>query len=132
MAKNLLNIRFAVRRPDNYISSLWRLWATRHGDVYLAVRSHAGVAKYSFHQSGICRSAFTKEYGTPKKMNDRAVFEWKRVETPINSENASRVAWIAFPTDFLSREIKKEQKNVTWVSAAPKGGATYFELAYTS
>lgn len=132
MSKNVLNLRFGVKRLDGYISSVWRLWATRHGDAYLAVQSHAGISKYSFHQSGICRSAFTTEHGTPEKMNDRAMFKWKRSTAHSHSVNASRVAWIAFPTDFLSREQIAERKEVTWIDAAPSGGATYLELAYTS
>ena len=128
MAKNILNLRFGVKRTDGYIYSIWRLWATHIGDVYLAVRSHAGVSKYSFHKSGICRSAFTSEYGKPEKMTDRAMFKWKRNVTPTIDDNATRVAWIAFPTDYLSRETKK----VTWIDAAPSGSATFIELAYTS
>lgn len=113
---------------------MWRLFATRNGDVYLS--SLGGVKKYSFHQSGICRNAFTNEYtekhGMPKNMTDRAMSKWKRNTTPLSNNNATMVSMIAFPTDFLSREQKAESKKVTWIDAAPSGGATYFELAYTS
>jgi hypothetical protein len=91
-----------------------------------------GIEKYSFHQSGICRSAFTKEHGTPDTMTDRLIFKWKRSDTPPESTGkASRVAWIAFPTDFLSRPQKELKKQITWIPAAPRGDATYLELAYT-
>lgn len=133
MSKNVFNLRFGVKRSDGYISSIWRLWATRHADVYLAVKSQAGVMKYSFHRSGICRSAFTKEHGIPRALSDRAMFKWRREQTPVQGVNeASRVAWIAFPTDYLSREASKEKKKVTWVDAAPSGGVTHIELAYTA
>lgn len=135
MSKNILDLRFGVKRPDGYISTVWRLYATRNGDVYLS-SSLRGVVKYSFHQSGICRNAFTNEHiekhGMPKSMTDRAMSKWRRNPTPLNSNEASMVAMIAFPTDFLSREQKTERKKVTWVDAAPSGRATYFELAYTS
>jgi hypothetical protein len=132
MAKNLHELRFGIRRDDGYISNIWRLWITRPGDVYLATRGTAGIQKYSFHISGICRSAFTKEHGTPPSMSDRALFKWTRGETPcIASGKAMRVAWIAFPTDFLSRTIEKNPKPTTWIPAAPSGGATYLELVYT-
>jgi len=133
MSRNLYNLRFGVKSSDGYVSSLWRLWVTRHGDVYLSVKSHAGVTKYSFHKSGICRSAFTKEHGVPEALSDRAMFKWRRKQTPIQGVNeASRVAWIAFPTDFLSRDVSKERKKVTWIGSAPSSGATHVELAYTA
>lgn len=132
MSKNILNFRFGVKRSDGYISSVWRLWATRHRDVYLALRSCAGTMKYSFHKSSICRDAFTLEHGVPQNLNDRAMAKWNRSVTPSNIENAARVAWLAFPTDFLSRRNDPIKKDVTWIDAAPAGGATYVELAYTS
>jgi len=64
-------------------------------------------------------------------MDDRAIFKWERFETPNEGNNVSRVAWIAFPTDYLSREKVKEKKKVIWLEAAPSGSATYIELAYT-
>ena len=91
-----------------------------------------GINKYSFHKSGICRSAFTKEHGTPSKMSDRKMFKWIRAETPpVTKGQATRVALIAFPTNFLSRSLKGIEKSTTWIPAAPHGGATYLELAYT-
>lgn len=138
MSKNILDLRFCVKRLDGYVSSLWRLWATRHGDVYLTVKHTTGqTSKFSFHQSGICRSAFTQEYiekhGMPEQMDDRAIVKWKRKETPvIGNGEFSRVAWLAFPTNFLSRATEIERKKVTWIDAAPNDGATYVELGYTS
>lgn len=132
MANNLYELRFGIRRHDGYASNTWRLWITRSADVYLATRGMAGIEKYSFHRSGICRSAFTKEHGAPQSMSDRAIFKWTRGETPpVSTGLASRVAWIAFPTDFLSRIAEKNPKPTTWIPAAPPGGATYLELGYT-
>lgn len=132
MAKNLADLRFAVRSPSGQVSSIWRLWATRHGDVYLATRTMAKIEKYSFHKSGICRSAFTNEHGTPKTMTDRAMFEWKRLSTPAAGEGkASRVAWLGFPTDYLSKPSDAGVEGMAWIEAAPAGGATYVEFAFT-
>lgn len=132
MAKNLADLRFAVRSPSGQVSSIWRLWATRHGDVYLATRKMAMIEKYSFHKSGICRSAFTTEHGTPKTMTDRAIFKWNRLPTPAAGKGqASRVAWMGFPTDYLSRPSNSNVKGVTWIEAAPTGGATYIEFFFT-
>ena len=133
MSKNLSNLRFKIRREDGYTSSAWRLWVTTPGDVYLAIKSMAGIEKYSFHRSGICRSAFTKEYGTPSSMNDRVISKWKRLSTPPRgSGQASRVAWLAFPTDYLSRLNEQENKKTLTIPAAPSGGATFLEMAFTA
>jgi len=132
MTRNIYNLRFGIKREDGYISNVWRLWITLSGDVYLTTRAMGGIEKYSFHQSGICRSAFTKEHGTPAMMSDRAMFKWIRAATPpMNSGTASRVAWMAFPTDYLSRITEMGGKEIIWIPAAPSGGATYLEFCYT-
>ena len=131
--RNLLDLRFGIRTAEGLESSLWRLWIARAGDVYLAVRSHAGVSKYSFHRSGICRSAFTAEHGTPRAMTDRAMFKWRRSPTPPRGVGtASRVAWLIFPTDFLSRPRPHKPGDVLWIPAAPANHAAHLELCYTS
>ena len=133
MGKNLFDLRFAVRRADGYTSLPWRLWITSQGDVYLASRSMAAVEKYSFHWSGICRHAFTKEHGPGRTMQDRVLQKWKRVETPMEGAGqASRVAWMAFPTDYLSRLVIKDAGKIHWIAAAPPGGAAYVDLAFTA
>jgi hypothetical protein len=132
MAKNLADLRFGIKGSSGWVSSIWRLWATRHGDVYLATRSMAKIEKLSFHKSGICRRAFTNEHGTPQTMTDRAMFKWKRPSTPAAREGkASRVAWLGFPTDYLSRPSNSDVEGVAWIDAAPAGGATYVEFAFT-
>lgn len=134
MAKNAVDLRFGVRRSDGCVSSVWRLWATKAGDVYLATRRMAAIEKYSFHKSMICRLAFTKEHGTPSTMADRAAYKWRRAPTtPAGSDRASRVAWLAVPTDYLSRLSEIDDgPSIVWIDAAPPGGATYIELAFTA
>ncbi len=132
MAKNLTDLRFGIQNPLGYESSIWRLWVTGHGDAYLAIRSMAKIEKFSFHQSGICRSAFTNEHGMPLTMTDRAMFKWRRMQTPLIGEGkAARIAVLGFPTDFLSKPSNSNNNDVFWISAAPVGGATYVEFAYT-
>ena len=132
MAKNLADLQFAIKSPSGQVSSIWRLWATRHGDVYLATRSMAKIEKYSFHKSGICRSAFTNEHGTPQTMTDRAICKWNRLPTPTAGDGkASRVAWLGFPTDYLSQPSASDVHGVVWLEAAPAGGATYVEFEFT-
>jgi hypothetical protein len=132
MAKNLTDVRFAIRGSSGQVSSTWRLWVTRHGDVYLATRSMAAIEKYSFHKSGICRSAFTSQASTPGTMADRAMFKWRRLATPeVGKDGGARVAWLIFPTDCLSSTFDSDDKPVRWIEAAPAGGATHVELAFT-
>mgnify|MGYP001351663978 CR=1 FL=1 len=131
MGKNLFDLWFVIEGEDGFCSSQWRLWITFPGDVYLTTRRMGGIQKYSFHKSGICRSAFTKEHGAPSAMPDRAICKWNRVQTPLaGAGGVSRVAWIAFPTDFLSRPTAPTAK-ITLITAAPPRGATYLELGYT-
>ena len=132
MAKNLYDLRFGIKREDGYISNIWRLWIASSGDVYLTTRRMGGIQKYSFHKSGICRSAFTKEHVSPTTTQDRALFKWIRAKTPPNGGGgASRVTWIAFPTDFLSRTTRQNEKKTVWIPAACSGGATCVEMAFT-
>jgi hypothetical protein len=131
MGKNIHDLRFFVRSDDGFGSAPWRLWITSLGDVYVAALGMGGIHKYSFHVSGICRSAFTKEYADSHSI-DRAAHKWKRMSTPdAGSGIASRVAWIAFPTDYLSCMSSRPQKRSIEISSAPRGGAAYIELAYT-
>lgn len=130
MGKNLFDLRFVVEGEGGFRSSQWRLWITSPGDMYLTTRRMGGIQKYSFHQSGICRNAFTQEHGAAT-MPDRAMYKWRRAQTPLaGTGGASRVAWIAFPSDFLSKSAEPTAKT-TLISAAPAQGATYLELGYT-
>ena len=135
MAKNVVDMRLGVRSVEGLVSLIWRLFATKKEDVYFAVRTMAGVMKYSFHQSGICRYAFTVEYGTPPTLDDRAMYRWKRAAlAELGGGRLSRVLLLAFPTDFLSNPRAAEQTNnkVTWMDAAPAGGATYLSISFTA
>ncbi len=55
-------VRVAVGEPGRR-SEVWRIWANRtRGDLYIASRSIAGVQKYSLHESGDWRYAFTQQF----------------------------------------------------------------------
>lgn len=132
MGKPIVDLRVGVRSAQGLESSIWRLIGTKRGDVYFAIRSLAGVTKYSFHRSGICRSAFTTEHGTPPKLPDRLMFKWKRAPiSPAGKGRLSRVLLLAVPTDFLSAP-RLCVPGVLWLEAAPSGAATYFSIAFTA
>jgi hypothetical protein len=131
MSKNHFDLRYGILRPDGYTFSVWRLWITKHSDVYLAAKSMAGIAKYSFHASGICRSAITKERSSTDK--DRLMFRWKRNPSPPpeNTEAVICVARIAYPTNFLSSPTNEGGKNISWIQAAQENHATILEFSFT-
>jgi hypothetical protein len=133
MSNYLLDLSFGVKRSDGYVSDIWRASTTRLGDFHLATSSIAGVEKYSFNKSGMCRSAHTGAEGAPAGLRDRAGFKWRRAATPPRgSGRASRVAWIAFPTDYLSRPTVEDDGEILWIAAAPSCGATYVEFAFAA
>src|SRR5487761_2361636 len=69
----------------------------------------------------------------PMALRDRAGFKWRRAATPPRgSGRAARVAWIAFPTDYLSRPTVEDDGEIFWIAAAPACGATYVEFAYAA
>jgi hypothetical protein len=133
MSNHLLDLSFGVRRPDGYVSDIWRASITRLGDLLLATGSIAGAEQYSFGKSGVCSSAHSGAEGAPAALRDRDGFKWRRAATPPRgSGQAARVAWIAFPTDYLSKPSAQEDGETYWIAAAPAHGATYVEFAYAA
>ena len=133
MPDYLLDLSFGVKRSDGYVSDIWRAAMTRVGNFHLGTSSIAGVETYSFNKSGMCRSAHTGTDGAPAALRDRAGFRWRRAATPPRgSGRAARVAWIAIPTDYLSRPTVEDEGQILWIDAAPARGATYVEFAYAA
>jgi len=67
-------------------------------------------------------------------MTDRAMSKWKRAKTPTAGHGGeSRVAWLAFPTDYLSlsRLVSAQTEGIEWIRAAPQSRATFVEIAFT-
>lgn len=132
MSKPYVDLRLGIRSAQGLESSIWRLIGKKDGDVYFAIRSHAGISKYSFHRSGICRSAFTAEHGIPATLPDRLMFKWKRAPIPpAGKGGGARVLLLAVPTDFLSASAPIVP-GMTWLEAAPAGGATYVSIVFTA
>ena len=133
MSNFLLDLSFGVKRSDGYVSDIWRASTTRLGDVHLATSSIAGVEEYRFNKSGMCRSAHSGAGAAPAALRDRAGFRWRRAATPPRgSGRAARVAWIAFPTDYLSKPTHEDDGEILWIAAAPERGATYVEFAFAA
>lgn len=129
MSKNAADLSFRITSPLGLFSGEWRLWATRHSDVYLASREQAKDLKVSFHQSGVCRYAYTKEANVPAVLPDRLMTRWRRPPPQQRGSNLyTRLAWLAFPTDYLSRGKVAPRLGSKHVPAAPFGQATYVEV----
>jgi hypothetical protein len=125
------DLRFAVGEPNGMRSNEWRLWAKR-GQVYLAVSRMGSIEEFSFHDENICRHAFTKEYGTPLTLANRATHQWLRSDTPkAGVPLASCPLMLGFPTDYLSAALDPPKKAVTWIEAAPPGLMVVVAILFT-
>ena len=61
--KDDLAIRVAVGSREGPKSGVWRIWpGTGKSDVYVAVRSYAGIFKVSLHESGDCYIGLTTQF----------------------------------------------------------------------
>jgi len=123
---------FAIGSPSGPQSTP-RCLVTHRNEVYISSPGTVGrVKKLSFHASGICRDAFTREIGRPVTLPDRAMTKWKRNPTPPpGSTTASAVLTITIPTDYLSTATRPPGRPITWVKPAPAGGATVLDLFFS-
>lgn len=111
---------------------MWHYWS-RNDQVY-AVHGNTGhVHKFSFHTPDVCRLAYTKEYGTPRALTNRATHEWRRDPTPdAGTGRVVRVLRVHFPTDVLSDTGPlSTKKSIFWVKPGPAGGAAVLDLMFT-
>jgi hypothetical protein len=123
-------LRVAVGDASNLRSNIWRI-GVRKSDVYVSTGIKS--AKFSFHESGICRDAFTGEFGVPPGMEDRVMKRWKRAEIPPpNSGQACSVLELAFPTDFLSAGLDVPSKDICWVDPAAAGNSRCVEMFFSA
>jgi hypothetical protein len=89
--------RIAIGDKKGTRSAVWVV-ATAKNDVYAAHRTSQGIEKISFHQSRICRRAFTAEHGTPAGMTGRTISRWVRSETmPAGAQGMVRLLSVSFP-----------------------------------
>jgi hypothetical protein len=122
--------RIAVR-SGTARSNVWRI-STRKNEVYLTA-GEAKAEKFSFHSSGVCRHAFTSEFGAPSGMNDRVMTRWQRAPIPPpNTEKGASVLEVAFPTDFLSTAFPEVHQEVHWLPAAPEGHSTNLAFVFSA
>lgn len=132
-------VRFAVGPPNGLTSNAWRVWTTKHGDVYIACRDNFKEAKVSLHASGRWRMGFTAE-AIAKNSNllpsdhDRAWEVWDR---PLPTLPKTVIAFrLVFPSSELGvrseQRRPKEWARVVHVEAAPPGKVTVVTLFVTA
>jgi hypothetical protein len=124
-------VRIAIGDASGARSHIWMI-ATARDDVYAFHRTMGGIEKISFHTSGICRRAFTEQYGAPEGMADRVILRWNRAQiAPAGSNTLTRLLSVSFPTSHLSTAAVPANKPVLWLAGAPPGRSRNLEAAVT-
>lgn len=131
----MATIRFATGAPGGPHGSVWRLWTTSAGDVYIAGRSLAGKFKASLHASGRWRIAATKENvegpdPLVDPLGDRAVHKWERpAEFAPGLTHACSIAIAG--SDVDSPASKSSRGEVIWVPAPAAHEVGIFDVIYS-
>lgn len=131
-------VRFAVGPPDGLTSNAWRIWTTKHGDVYIVCRDNFKEVKVSLHSSGRWRMGFTTE-AVAKNPNLLQIDQnraWDVWDQPPASLPKTIIAFrLPFPTAELTvrpeQRIPSEWKNVIFLEASPPGKLTVVTLFVT-
>ena len=126
-----LKVRIAIGDSAGTQSPIWVV-STAKNEVYAAHRTRGGIEKISFHQSRVCRRAFTTEYGVPSGMTDRVIQRWIRPETqPASSSTLTRLLSVSFPASHVSASVAIAKPTILLDSAAP-GRSKNFDVALTN
>lgn len=115
-------IRFAVGRVGER-SSVWRVWANKNkSDVYIAARELARHQKYSLHESGDYRYAWTSEHKDTTPAT-RILDRWRRPD--LNEAGWSRGISIYVRAEdvvCIDPDLTKASQ-VGWLDKPPAGKA---------
>ena len=129
--------RFGVCDTVGRQSSVFRVWrGKKTSDIYVAVRSVAGIIKASLHQSGLWQVSFTSQYfhrndTKPFLDGDRHFSMCPRPGEVMLG--VTRAFTIYFPTSELGiAHSVSDKKAVYWLSAAEKDSWIAAELMLTS
>jgi hypothetical protein len=131
-------VRFAVGPPDGLTSNSWRMWTSKHGDVYIACRDNFKEVRVSLHPSGRWRMGFTTQAieKNPQLLPPDINRAWDVWDEPPASLPDSVVAFkLIFPTSELA--VRPEQRRtklwegVLYIEPAPPGKVTITTLFVT-
>lgn len=112
-------IRVAVGEAGKR-SGIWRIW-TNKNDIYVAARTIAGQQKFSLHESGRWRYAWTErgaaEFGI---VDDRAIDRWDRPEPDHIGWTKSLSIWVR-SEDVTEVAGDAANEDVVWIPAPSTG-----------
>jgi hypothetical protein len=122
--------RFGVGDPSGFQSGVWRVWAgPGKSDVYMAIRTIAGINKISLHATGACNASLTSQAVkndpalTERLGGSRHLDQWSR---PMHTGSLLSIPLrIRFPESELRTRIGSEEpeKKVVWLPAPPSDHA---------
>ena len=129
------SVRFAVGSPSGLSSNSWKIWAGKHGDIYIACRDNMTGVKVSLHASGRWRVGFTTEavQKNPALISEdenRAWDVWdKPPETIPNAVMAFRLFFLNSELALVPQDrVGKLWKKVVYIEAPPEGKMTAVTL----
>lgn len=136
---NGFTVRFGVGDPNGLQSGVWRIWAdSGKSDVYVAIRTIAGISKISLHSTGECNVSLTKQEiaKRPEIVNSlggtRHLDQWNR---PLHTGS---LLSIPLRIRFLESELrarlveKPEHEETMWLPAPPSDHALDVVCIFTS
>jgi hypothetical protein len=133
---NGFKLRFAVGIPDGPQSSVWSVFTgAGKSDVYVANRQIASILKFSFHESGDWRLAFTEPYASGRvasgeQRGDRVEHRW--VRPPETQPGWTHAASILIPVSDLRDYGKRidHAREISWRSAPGPGTQCVFGIFF--
>ena len=121
-------IRFAVGAKDGPRSGVWRAWSNLgQSDIYIAIRTIAGLNKVSLHPTGWCSASMTSQEArsNPAALQSqggtRHLDKWQR---PLLTGNLLSIPLrLRFPASELRPGIDTPSRNtkISWLPS-PHGG----------
>ena len=113
-------------------SSIWRFWANPStSDLYVSSRTVAGVQKYSFHQSGDFRYAWTtREHALAYSGSEERILDrWSRPPSDVNGWTRVLSIWTRAEdiTPIVGDDTRQEE--VLWLAPPQPGSARAIHVA---
>jgi hypothetical protein len=130
MAKSKLIMRFSIGTEDGLRAGIWRVWTVhKKSDIYIAVRTIAGLYKVSLHETGQCNASMTSQavLADPsllqKQGGNRHLDRWQR--PPPMKDLLSIPLRLRFPASELRPGVDHlpNDKAINWLPTPPEGHA---------
>lgn len=132
-------IRFALGQPGHR-SSVWRVWANKgKHDVYAAIRTSAGVLKYSFHESGewihhlVSASHPKAKFVKVPNPDSKRLDTWRRPEPFVDGWTHMLSIFVPAKDLQIVPGDDTDPKGIRWLTQVPAdGNAVLFQLLLVS